>query len=171
VQPLEREGRTRAVPHEPLDPRAIGTLDTDRGIHAEATGRLPVEHVGHRRVVQDLAAPEGAEHTPLHGPRDLVRVFVRELRGLVEAHLVGRLLAEDAIDGEDVVVEVRVQAGPEALRKGDGRDAAVSRCTRASALELGADPAHEDAEHDAREPGIVVQVGAQTLGDRQHPLT
>ena len=41
---------------------------------------------------------------------------------------------------------------------------------RTPASELGADRAHEDVEHGPREPGVVVQVRAETLRNREHPL-
>lgn len=119
-----RARRAGAVAHESLDPGAIVTLDADGGVDAEATGRLPVEHVGHGRVVQDLAPPESAEHTPLHGPGGSVRVVGRESGGFMEADLAGRLLAEEAVDGEDVVVE---GAGSGWSRSAAGRTAPPCR--------------------------------------------
>ena len=50
---------------------------------------------------------EGAQHAALHGALDLLRVLEGEQAGLVEAWDTGagRLLAEEAVQGQDVEVE------------------------------------------------------------------
>jgi hypothetical protein len=125
MQPLQGEGSPRAVADEPFHACTALPLHAYRAIHAEPSARLPAQHVGRGDLLEEPAPLEGPEHAALGGCLELLPVLTREQRGLVEADLATRRLAEDAVDGEHVEVEVGVQGAAEALGKGDGRELGV----------------------------------------------
>jgi hypothetical protein len=79
-------------------------------------------------------------------------------------------LGEDAVEDDDVEVEVGVEGGAEAVEEGDGADLGVGAERRAGAAQRGADGAEQDAQHVAGQARVVGQEGADPLRQGEHPL-
>jgi hypothetical protein len=75
VQAFERERGARAVAHQPLDTGTVVALDPYGGVHAEAAGTLPGQHVAGVGVAQKPPPPKYPQHTALHNACDLARVL------------------------------------------------------------------------------------------------
>ena len=61
VQMRKREGRTRAIPQQPLLPHSVGTLDAHRAIHREAAVVRPGAHLRGVILVDQATIDEGAQ--------------------------------------------------------------------------------------------------------------
>lgn len=121
MEPFQRQGSPGAVAHETFEAGPVVAFDPRGSVHAETAARLPREHLGAGVLAEQAAPLEGAEHAALDGALQLTPVLGREQGGFVEVEPVaGPLLAQDAVEGEDVEVEGRVEAGAKALRKGQG---------------------------------------------------
>lgn len=131
MKTMEREGWSGTVADEPLEAVAVVLLDTDRGVDAEPTRTLPGEHVGGGGRVEEIVADEVPEHAFLHRAFELLPVARFELGcfAKVYAPLLG--FRENPVEDDDVVVEVGVEAGPEAVQERDGADPALD-CRRRS---------------------------------------
>jgi hypothetical protein len=57
------------------------------------------------------------------------------------------------------------------VQEADGSDLGIDGCTGTGVTEGGADRAPEDPEDGAGHVGVVVEVGAEALGEREHPTT
>jgi hypothetical protein len=79
-------------------------------------------------------------------------------------------LGKDAVEDDDVEVEVGIQGGAEAVQEGDGADLGVTWRGRAGAAERGAGAAQQDAQHVAGQTRAVGQEGADPLRQGEHPL-
>jgi len=66
---------------------------------------------------------------------------------------------EDAVEDDEVQVEVRVQGGAEAVQEADGSELGVGGRPGSGATEGGAHRAQEDAEDGACDVGVVMQEG------------
>ena len=109
LDPLECEGRTGTVAQESFEPSSVVGRDVDRGIDAEPTGGLPVEHVVGDMTFEQAVAVQVTEHAVAHGVLQLIPVGGREMGGLVELDRALGILAEHTVDDTDVEVEVCVQ--------------------------------------------------------------
>jgi hypothetical protein len=87
-------------------------------------------------------------------------VVRQEVGGLMEADLTSGTLAEDAVEDDQVEVEVGIQGGAEAVKEGHGAELSLRGRAWARALEGGADGAEEDREDGAGDLWVVVEVGA-----------
>jgi CheY-like chemotaxis protein len=56
------------------------------------------------------------------------------------------------------------------MNEADGSELGVRRRSAARRLERRANRAQQDLEYGAGDPHVVAEVGAKTLGDREHPL-
>ena len=75
--------------------------------------------------VEQAAAPEEAEDTPLDGALKSVGVVGLEVRRLIEADGTVARLGEEAVEDHEVKVEVGVEGGAEAVQEGDGAELRV----------------------------------------------
>ena len=170
AQPVEGEGRSGAVAEEPLATSAIGGADADGSVEAEAAGALPGEHVVHGVRLEEAAAVEEAEDAALDDGCECGGVSGGEVGRLVEAHLAVLGLSEHAVEDHHVEVEVGVEGRAEAVEEGDRPDLRVRPGAGAAVAEAGADGAEQDPEYGAGESGVVVEEGADPLGDGEDPL-
>jgi hypothetical protein len=67
-------------------------------------------------------------------------------------------------------VEVGVEGGAKAVEEGDGADLRVGPGVGTAVSQSGPDGAEQDPEHGPGEGGVVVEEGADPLGDGEHPL-
>ncbi|CAN5822684.1 hypothetical protein BH23GEM6_BH23GEM6_26630 [soil metagenome] len=137
-------------------------MDADRGIEDEAAVGLPREHVLDGVLVEECATPQRA--------LEALHVVGREVRRPVEGDGAVVALGEDAVEDDEVEVEVGIEGGAEAVQEGDGAELGVAGSGRAGAQERGADAAKQDAAHIAGEARVVGQDGADPLRQREHPL-
>jgi hypothetical protein len=168
-QAVEGERGSGAVAQQPLAASAVGAVNADGGVEAEAAGPLPREHVVDGVLIEEAAALEEAEHPALEDGREGAGVVSREAGSLVEAGLAVDL-GEDAVEDHEVEVEVRVEGGAEAVEEGDGADLGVGGGAGAVVAQPGADGPEQDPEHGAGEGGVLMEEGADPLGDGEHPL-
>ena len=101
-----------------------GRGDADGGIQAEAAGGPPGEHVGDGVRVEQAAAEE-AEHAALNGALERVGVVGSQVRRFIEADGPVARLGEEAVEDDEVEVEVGVEGGAEAVQEGDGAQLGV----------------------------------------------
>jgi hypothetical protein len=106
TQALQREWRPGAVPEQPLAPGCIGAMDADGGVEAEAAAGPPGEHVFDGALVEQAAPLEEAEHAALQRTLQAEHVVGREMHRLVEGDAVVVAFGEDAVEEDDVEVEV-----------------------------------------------------------------
>jgi hypothetical protein len=104
AQAFEREGGTRAVAQESLASGAVAAVDADRSVEAEAACGLPGEHVVDGRLVEELAAPEEAEHAAGQRLLETMQVAGAELAGGGEAQGSVRILGEEPVEDDEVVI-------------------------------------------------------------------
>jgi len=71
---------------------------------------------------------------------------------------------EHTVEHDEMVVEVSVERGSEAMQKRQSPKPGVPGCAWAGAAQRGADGPHEDPQHSAGDLGIVMQEGPQALG-------
>jgi hypothetical protein len=135
----------------------------------EAAG-LPGEHVLDRVLGEEPAALEEAEHAALQRALEAEYVVRREMGRLVEGDAAVVALGKDAVEDDDVEVEVGIQGGAEAVQEGDGADLGVTWRGRAGAAQRGADAAEQDAQHVADQARVVGQEGADPLRQGEDPL-
>lgn len=90
-------------------------MDSDRRIEAEAAAGLPGEHVLDGVHIEEAAALEEAEHAPLQRALEVEHVVGRGVRRFVEGDAAVVALGEDAVENDDVEVEVGVEGGAEAV--------------------------------------------------------
>jgi hypothetical protein len=90
-------------------------MDSDRCVEAEAAAGLPGEHVLYGVLVEEAAALEESEHAALQRALEMAHVVGREVRRFVEGDAAVVALGEDAVEDDDVEVEVCVEGGAEAV--------------------------------------------------------
>ena len=123
--------------------------------------------------VQEPTPCEPAQDAKLNGVGQGLRVSSPESGGLVKPDSPLDVAGDHTVEGQHVVVVVRIERTPESLREGDGPELRVAKCgwsTRTRLPELGPERPQEDAEHGTRHLGRLVQEGAEPLGHGEHPL-
>jgi hypothetical protein len=114
-----------------------------------------------RRVWQ---AQEEAEHAALQRALEAEDVVGGEMGRLVEGDAAVVALGEDAVEDDDVEVEVCVEGGAEAMEEGDCAELGVGRRGRAGAAQRGTEGAEQEAQHVAGEAWVVEQEGRIRFG-------
>ncbi len=102
---------------------------------------LPGEHALDGVLVEDAAVSEETEHPTLQRTLEALHVVGREVRRLVEGDGAVVAFGEDAVEDDDVEVEVGVEGGAEPVQEGDGAELGLVRSGRAGAPERGANGA------------------------------
>jgi hypothetical protein len=92
-------------------------MDADGGVEAEAAAGLPGEHVLHRVLVEEAAALEEAEHAALQRALEAEDVVGGEMGCLVEGDASVVAPGEDAVEDDDVKVEMGIEGGAEAVHE------------------------------------------------------
>jgi hypothetical protein len=133
------------------------------------------EHVLDGVLGEQPAALEEAEHTALQRALEAEDVVGGEMGRLVEgdAAVVDAAvvaLGKDAVEDDDVEVEVGIEGGAEAVQEGDGAELGVAGRGRAGAAQRGASAAEQDAQHVAGQARVVRQEGADPFRQGEHPL-
>jgi hypothetical protein len=123
---LKRERRPGAISEEALAPCRVRAMDSDRCVEAEAAAGLPGEHVLDGVLGEQAAALEEAEHAALQRALEAEDVVGREMGRLVEGDAAVVALGEDAVQDDDVEVEVGVEGGTEAMQEGNGAELCVT---------------------------------------------
>ena len=153
-----------------------GTSSGDLAVRSRRfVNLLLVEREGWSGTVADEALEVVAavitEHALLDGLLELLPVARLERRCLVEFHPSLFGLREDPVEDDDVVVEVGVEAGPEAVQKRDGADLALGYrrwSPGTCGMQAGADRTKEDSQDAACHFRIAVEVGSQPFRNREH---
>ncbi len=148
----------------------IAAGDADRGVEAEATGRLPGEHVGDGSLVEKAAAEEELQRAAAQRLLEALDVSGAEVTRRVESDGAVVILSEEPVEDDDVEVEVGVQRRTESVQERDGAELGLGRGARTALAEEGPDRPQEDAEHPSGERGIAGQEGPQPLRQREDPL-
>jgi diguanylate cyclase (GGDEF)-like protein/PAS domain S-box-containing protein len=99
-------------------------VDADGSIQAETVAGLPGEHVGDGVVVEEATTLEVEQDAALQGALKAVDIVGAEVHRPVEDD--GAVVApgEDAVEYDDVEVEVRIERGAEAVQEGDAAEGA-----------------------------------------------
>ena len=178
LEPLQRERWPGAVAEQPLETGPVVGFDADPGVEGEASGVAPGEHlIGHALLEQSVAHEPAEDPLPNDSLQGL-DVGPGEGGGLVEAdagrrHVLSRFLLDrliHAVQDAEMVVEVGIQAGAEAVEEGDGAEPGLGAGPRAPCPEGSPQGAEQDVEYGVGHHGIPVQEPAEPLGDREHPL-
>jgi hypothetical protein len=129
MEPLECERGSGAVAEEPFEAGAVGGLDTNAPVQAEPTAVIPAEHVLGLVGLQEAVAAKMSEDPGADRVLEVFQELVGEGGGFVEAEVGFRMGGlrfrvildpfEEPIDDDDVKVEVRIEAGAEAVQKTD----------------------------------------------------
>ncbi len=135
VEPFEGKGRPGTIPDQPFEPLPVGGLDADAAVQAKATPVIPGEHVQGLVGFQEAVAAKVAQYPFSHRVLEALQETGGEGGGLVETEAgvrvvwVGRYLIrirtdplEEAVDDEDVEVEMGVQRRAEAVEETDRAD-------------------------------------------------
>jgi len=140
MEAFEREGRPGTVPDEPFQAAAVVALNVHRGVDAEPAGSLPGEHTNGVVFLEQAPGAEVAQNAALHEALEGEGVVGGEPGGLVEAYGSVVSLFEDAVENDQVEVEVRVERRAEAVQEADAAQLCVGGSAGARAPERGADP-------------------------------
>jgi hypothetical protein len=108
AESLQGEGPPRTVPDEPLETLSVLALDPERSSDGASSGTLPLAHVRHRGGVQKPTSREPAQDAELHRRGQGFRIWGVEARGFVEPDSVLDVAGDHAVEGQDVVVVVRI---------------------------------------------------------------
>jgi len=164
--------RPGAVAQESLPAGVVAGGDADRGIDAEATGRLPGVQVGDGGLVEEFAAQEEAEHAATQRLLKPLDVPGSRVARLVEVNGTVGVRGEEAIEDDEVEVEVEVgvEGGAEAVKEGDGAELGVRRSIVTESQEERADRPQQDAEHGSGERRVPGQERTPPLRQREDPL-
>ena len=109
LEPLQREGRSRAIAQQPLQPGAIAALDAHRGIQREAPAVVPAGHVARIGRVESAGAGESAQHASAHLLLDRGEVFGCQRIGLGEMDLPVLAHRKHPVDHAAVEVDMGIQ--------------------------------------------------------------
>ena len=107
MEALEGEGRPGAVTEEALDARTVVALDADGGVYTEASGSLPGEHARGIGLVEEAASTDVTQDTALDDALEFEPVDLLELGGLMEVDRPIGPPGEDAVEDDEVEVEMR----------------------------------------------------------------
>lgn len=111
VKPLQGERPAGAVPHEPLQTRSVVPLDADGAVDGKAAGPAPCAHVHSRGGVQEPSPGEPPQDAELHRAGQGFRIGGLESGGLVKSDPAPEVARDHPIEGQHVVVVVRVERG------------------------------------------------------------
>lgn len=190
MEAFEGEGWPGTVADQALDAWTVVALDAPRGVDAEPGGRGRLEdpkclppalrsspagslpdppaagarHATGIGLVEKAARAEIPEHAMLNDTLEVEPVVLVEQGGLVEADSVVGDVREDAVEDHEVEVEVGIERRSEAVQEGDGAESGVAGCAGAGGSKRRADGAEEDLQDGAGDVRVVVEVGAQALG-------
>jgi len=173
VEAFEREGGPGTVAEEALEAGTVIALDAHRSVDAEAAGTLPGEHVESVELVEQPVGTEVSEDATLNDALEPGPVLGLEKRRFVEASLsVVAVVAwgEDAVEDDQMEVEMGIEGGAEAVQEADGSELRVGGRAGTDATQAGADPPQEDLEDGACDVRVVMQEGPEALWDREDPL-
>jgi hypothetical protein len=108
---------------EALEAGTVGTLDAHGSVDAEPTGSLPREHVEGVELVEQRVGAEVPKHAPLNDALEPEPVFGLEELRLMEDDITRVPIVdsgEDAVEDDQVEVQVWVQGRAEAVQEADG---------------------------------------------------
>jgi hypothetical protein len=145
-------------------------MDADGGVEAEAAAGLPGEHVLDGVLVEQAAALEEAEHAALQRALEAEDVVGVEMGRLVEGDAAVVALGEDAVEDDDVEVEVGIEGGAERCRKETAPSWAspgADGLARRSVVRI---TAEQDAQHVAGQARVVGQERADPFRQGEDPL-
>jgi hypothetical protein len=180
VESVEGEGRPSTVADEPFQSGAVGGLDTDTGVQAEAAPVIPGQHVLGVVGLQEAVAAEVAEHPTSHGVLEALQELVGEGGGFVEAETgfwIGRILIrvildpmEEPVHDAQMKMEVGIEAGAETMEEADGTERGVGWCGGRGLPQGRLEGPEEDVEDGAGGPGPMMEEGPETFGHGEDPL-
>jgi len=133
----------------------------------------PCAHARGRGRVEQSASRQPPQDAKLHHAGQRFRVSSLEAGGLVTPDTPLDVAGDHAVEGPHVVVIVRVERTPKALRVGDGSELRVAnrgRRARTRVKKRGPERPEENGEHPTRHLGRLVQEGPKPIGDGEHPL-
>jgi hypothetical protein len=180
VESVEGKRGPGAIPNEPLEAGAVGSLNPDAPIQTESAAVIPGEHVVGLVGFEEAVALEMPEDPGADRVLKALQELVGEGDGLVETEasdgvvwildLVTHERLEEPIDHAHVVVKVRVQRRAEAMEEADSPETGGGRCGGAGFSQGCPEGPEEDVKDGAGGPGPVVEVRPQTLGNGEDEL-
>jgi hypothetical protein len=165
MEPLEGEGRAGTVAQEALEAGTVVTLDAHGSVDAEPTGSLPGEHVAGVELIEQPVGAEVPKHATLNDALEPDPVLGLEEAGFVKVSLcvvapVAPVASgEDAVEDDQVEVEVWVQGRAEAVQEADSAGLGLGGRTGTCVAKRGPDRAQEDPEDGTGDVGVVMQEG------------
>jgi hypothetical protein len=136
---------------------------------------LPGQHVLGLMGFQQAVTAEVAEDPFSDGVLEVLHEFGAEGSGLVEVEArcrIGRVLIrilldplEEAVDHAQVVMEMRIETGAEAMEETDGPEGSGLWSRGAGFFEGSRQGPEQNAEHGACGPRPVMEEGPKTFGD------
>jgi hypothetical protein len=180
VEPFESKRWSGTIPNQPFQPLPVGGLDTDAGVQAEAATVIPREHILCLMGLQEAVATEMPQDPGADRVLETLQEFGGEGGGFVEAEAGCRAgrdlirllldLLEEPIHDADVVMEVGIEGGAEAMEEADGSEGGCSWSGGTGLPESGLEGPKENVKDDAGGSGPVMEEGPEAFGDGQHPL-
>jgi hypothetical protein len=177
VETVEGERRPGTIADEAFEARAIGGLDADTPIQTEPAAVLPGEHVLGLVGLQEAVAAKVPEDPGADGVLEVLQELGGEAGGLVEAEAgfwilapITRGLLEEAIDHTEMKMEVRIEAGAEAVEEAHGTEGGGGWSGGTGLPEGGSESPEEDMQDGAGGPGPVVEEGSEAFGHGEHEL-
>jgi hypothetical protein len=180
VKTVESERGPRTVADQPFEAFAVGGLDPDAGVEAEAATVLPVEHVLGLVSFQEAVAASVPQHPLSDRVLEASQELGGEAGGLVKTEAefwMGRILnrvpldlLEEPIDHAHVVMEMGIEAGAEAVQEADCAHSGGSWGGGTGFPESGLEGPKENVEDGAGRAGPVMKEGPEAFGHGKDEL-
>jgi hypothetical protein len=119
VETFEGERRPGAVTQEALYACAVLALDADGSVYTEPTGSLPGEHARGIGLVEEAASTDVTQDTALDDALEFEPVDLLELGGLMEVDRPIGPPGEDAVEDDEVEVEMWVEGRAEPVEESE----------------------------------------------------
>jgi len=180
VKTVESERGPGTVADQPFEAFAVGGLDPDAGVEAEAAPVLPVEHIPGLVGFQEAVAPKMPQDPGANRVLEALQELAGEAGGLVEVETglgVGgtgvRVLVqplEEPIDHAHMKVEMGVEAGAEAVQEADRAHGGGSWGGGTGFPQGAPEGAEQDVKDGAGGAGPVMKEGPEAFGHGKDEL-
>ncbi len=169
VESVEGEGGPGTVADEAFEAGTVGGLNADAGVQTEPPAVLPGEHILGFVGLQEPVAVAMPQDPGADRVLEALQDLGGEGRGFVKTEVGGGIgwvlsrvtlnLFEKSIDHAQMIMEVWIEGGAEAMQKADGPERGVGWCGGTGLPQGGLESPQQDVEE-----------GPQPLGDGEHEL-
>jgi hypothetical protein len=170
VEPVQREGGAGTVADQALETGAVMGRDTDRPVEAEASGCSPCAHVGGLSRIEEAVADEEPKHPVLNERGEGASGVGVEPPAAVEGEGALVVACEEAVEDDEVQMEMGVEAGAEAVQEGDGAEGGIGGSARGGFPQRSPYDSKDYGEDASDEDRIAGEEGAEPFGEGEHPL-